>query len=94
MLLLRAVNHITFHLTMADSKASKPKKRLHIGIKTYTVVSFPAVIGVIMQCSSGRGALHDNPNNNCSQTTKHMESGMVFEGTTGVYEHICHFICK
>ena len=49
-----------------------------------------------MQCSSGEGAFHDDPNNNCSQTTKHMESGMVFEGTTGVYEHnfICHFICK
>ena len=29
-----------------------------------------------------------------AETTKHMESGMVFEGTTGVYEHICHFMCK
>ena len=26
-----------------------------------------------------------------TETTKHMESGMVFEGTTGVYERTCHF---
>ena len=23
-----------------------------------------------------------------------LEPGMVFKGTTGVYEHICHFNCK
>ena len=26
-----------------------------------------------------------------AETTKHMESGMVFEGTTRVYERVCHF---
>ena len=30
-----------------------------------------------------------------AETTKHMESGMIFEGTTGVYEHMSfHFQMK